>query len=114
MTYDKFLTALVVILILAAAYNTLMTAWKNHREMKLQRESPVNQLKERVDRHDELLAKDKDRIDRLEIDVGDLRKATRILLRQGMAINAHMISGNDISKLKESTSEIEKYLLDRE
>ena len=32
LTYDKFLTALVVILILAGAYNTIMTAVKNRRE----------------------------------------------------------------------------------
>ena len=30
-----------------------------------------------------------------------------------MAVNDHMISGNDVSKLRESNTEIQKYLLNR-
>jgi hypothetical protein len=30
-----------------------------------------------------------------------------------MAVNAHMISGNDVSKLRESNDEINRYLLNR-
>lgn len=113
LTYDKFLTALVVILLVAGAYNTIMTAWRNHREEKKLRDSPVTRLTERVDRHDELFAKDKDRLDKLDGEVKDLGEATRILLRQSLAVNAHMISGNDVSKLKASNAEIEQYLVNR-
>ena len=113
LTYDKFLTALVVILLIAGAYNTIMTTIKTRREEKKLRDSPVTQLKERVDRHDELLAKDKDRLDKLENEVQELGEATRILLRQSLAVNAHMISGNDVNKLKESNAEIEQYLVNR-
>ena len=113
LTYDKFLTALVVILLIAGAYNTIMQTVKTRREEKKLRDSPVTQLKERVDRHDELLAKDKDRLDKLENEVQELGEATRILLRQSLAVNAHMISGNDVNKLKESNAEIEQYLVNR-
>ena len=113
LTYDKFLTALVVILLLAGAYNTIMQAIKTRREEKRLRDSPVTKLTERVDRHDELLAKDKDRIDRLESDMVDTGMAIRVLLRQSMAVNAHLISGNDIERLKESNEEIQEYLTSR-
>ncbi len=49
LTCDKFLTALVVILLLAGAYNTIMTTVKTRREEKKLRDSPVTQLKERGD-----------------------------------------------------------------
>ena len=49
LTCDKFLTALVVILLLAGAYNTIMTTVKTRREKKKLRDSPVTQLKERGD-----------------------------------------------------------------
>lgn len=113
LTYQQLIGAVAVILVLLGAYNTVMGAIKAHREEKKFRESPVTKLTERVDRHDELLAKDKDRLDKLETDVMDLGEATRILLRQSMAANDHMISGNDVSKLRESNTEIQKYLLNR-
>ena len=113
LTYDKFLTSLVVILLLAGAYNTIMQAIKTRREEKRLKDSPVTKLTEHVDRHDELLAKDKDRIDRLESDMVDTSMAIRVLLRQSMAVNAHLISGNDIERLKESNDEIQEYLTSR-
>lgn len=113
LTYDKLLTTIVVVILLAGAYNTIMTTIKTRREEKKLRESPVTQLIARVDRHDELLAKDKDRLDKLEADVADLGEGTRILLRQSMAVNAHLISGNDVTKLRESNAEIEHYLVNR-
>lgn len=111
--FSQIMQLCALVLILVGAYNTIMTAMKNRREEKKLRDSPVTQLTERVDKHDELLAKDKDRLDKLETDVMDLGEATRILLRQSMAVNDHMISGNDVSKLRESNSEIQKYLLNR-
>lgn len=112
-TFQQLAGLCAVVLILLGAYNTIMGAVKNHREEKHLRESPVTQLKERVDRHDDLLRKDKDRIDALEADVKDTSMAIRVLLRQSMAVNAHLISGNDVSKLKESSDEIQEYLTNR-
>lgn len=113
LTYDKFLTALVVILLLAGAYNTIMTAWKNHREEKRLRDSPVNQLKERVDRHDELLAKDKDRLDAMESRMQDMGEQSTIILRGVRALLSHEINGNSTDKLSASATEIDDYLIRR-
>ena len=113
LTYDKFLTALVVILLLAGAYNTIMTAWKNHREEKRLRESPVTQLKERVDRHDELLAKDKDRLDEHDKQLEAMGQESRIMLRGVRALLSHEINGNSTDKLRDSMTEIDDYLIAR-
>lgn len=112
-TFQQLAGLSAVVLILLGAYNTIMSAVKNHREEKRLRESPVTQLKERVDRHDDLLRKDKDRIDALEAEARDTSMAIRVLLRQSMAVNAHLISGNDVSKLKASSDEIQEYLTNR-
>ena len=112
-TFDQLMKLCAVVLILIGAYNAVMTAVKNHREEKKLRDNPVTALAQRVDRHDELLQKDKDRLDRVEGDLADMGKATRILLRQSMAVNAHLISGNDVNRLKESNAEIQEYLTNR-
>lgn len=111
--FSQIMQLCALVLILVGAYNTIMSAIKNRREEKKLRDSPVTQLTERVDMHDTLLEKDKDRLDTLEADGVDVHEAIRILLRQAMAINNHIISGNDVSKLRESSSEIQKYLLNR-
>lgn len=113
LTYDKFLTALVVILLLAGAYNTIMTTVKTRREEKKLRESPVTQLKERVDRHDELLAKDKDRLDAMENRMQDMGEQSTIMLRGVRALLSHEINGNSVDKLNASMSEIDDYLTRR-
>lgn len=113
LTYDKFLTALVVILLLAGAYNTIMQAAKNHREEKRLRDSPVTKLQERVDRHDELLAKDKDRLDAMENRMQDMGQQSTIMLRGVRALLSHEINGNSDDKLRASMTEIDDYLIGR-
>lgn len=113
LTYDRFLTALVVILLLAGAYTTIMTAIKTRREEKKLRDSPVTQLKERVDRHEELLSKDKDRLDAIETRMQDMGEQSTIILRGVRALLSHEINGNSVDKLNSSASEIDDYLIKR-
>lgn len=113
LTFEQLLGAAIVILILIGAYNTVMTAIKNRREEKRIRESPVMALKERVDRHDELLAKDKDRLDRVEGRIDDMGTQSTIMLRGVRALLSHEINGNSDDKLRSSMSEIDDYLIAR-
>ena len=113
MTPEGLLFAAVVFLGLIIAYNAIMTAIEHRRKEKAHMDEPITELKKHIGRHDDLLQKDKDRLDVLDLTVIDLGEATRILLRQAMAVNAHMISGNDVSKLKESNDEIQQYLISR-
>lgn len=113
MTFQQFAGLCAVVLILLGAYNTIMGAVKNHREEKRLRESPVTQLKERVDRHDELLAKDKDRLDAMENRMQDMGEQSTIMLRGVRALLSHEINGNSDDKLKASMTEIDDYLIGR-
>ena len=112
-TFEQLTGLMAVALILIGAYNTIMTALKNHREEKKLRESPVTTLKERVDRHDERFQQEEDRLYRLEAAASDTGNAIRVLLRQSMAVNQHLISGNDVERLKDSNAEIQEYLTNR-
>lgn len=112
-TFEQLIGLCAVVLILIGAYNTIITAIKNHREEKRLRDSPVNHLKERVDRHDELLAKDKDRLDAMENRMQNMGEQSTIMLRGVRALLSHEINGNSDDKLKASMTEIDDYLIRR-
>jgi len=77
------------------------------------RDSPVTKLTERVDRHDELLAKDKDRLDAMESKMQDMGEQSTIMLRGVRALLSHEINGNSTDKLSASMTEIDDYLIRR-
>lgn len=112
-TFEQLIGLCAVALILIGAYNTVMQAVKNRREEKRLRDSPVTQLKERVDRHDELLAKDKDRLDAMESRMEDMGEKSTIMLRGVRALLSHDINGNSDDRLKASMTEIDDYLIGR-
>lgn len=112
-TFEKLVGAVAVLLILVGAYKTIMDAIRIHREEKRIRNSPIASLKERVDRHDTLLAKDKDRLDQLDAQMKDMRTESTIILRGVRALLSHEINGNSNDKLKSSMSEIDEYLISR-
>ena len=112
-TFGQLVGAVAVILVLIGIYNQVMTALKNAREAKRLRESPLADLTTRVDRHDEMLARDKARLDRLEAQGADLEDQTRILLRALKAMLSHELNGNSVDKLRESLNEIDDYLINR-
>lgn len=112
-TFEQLIGLCAVVLILIGAYNTIMQAVKNHREEKRLRDSPVIQLKERIDRHDELLAKDKDRLDAMENRMQNMGEQSTIMLRGVRALLSHEINGNSDDKLRASMTEIDDYLIRR-
>lgn len=112
-TFRQLLTTAVVLLIFIGAFNTIVSAIKNWREQKAWQNRPLTDLTQRVDRHDELLARDKTRIDALEEEVRDNAQQSRITLRGIKALLSHEINGNSDDKLRESMDEIDDYLLKR-
>jgi hypothetical protein len=100
--------------VLLGAYKTIMDAIKIHREEKRLHDSPVVKLQARVDRHDELLQKDKDRLDAMETRMQDMGEQSTIMLRGVLALLSHEINGNSNEKLQKSYDEIDEYLLPKE
>lgn len=71
--------------------------------------NPFVKLKERVDKHDELLHNDKTRLDRVDKNIQQIDEGLSVL---GLAIAEminHEVSGNDVKKLKEQQEKITTY-----
>lgn len=112
--FSQIMQLCALVLILVGAYNVIMSAVKTRREEKKLRDSPVTKLTERVDRHDELLAKDKDRLDAMEDRITDMGRQSTIMLRGVRALLSHEVNGNSTDKLKSSMTEIDDYLINRQ
>ena len=105
------LFALFVALI--SAYNTIMTALKNHREGKKEHDAPFVRLRhtveehgDRLSEHERMLKQDKARID-------DMSTQSTMTLRGVRALLSHEINGNSNDKLEASMTEIDNYLISR-
>lgn len=112
-TFEQLMELCAIILVLVGAYNAIMTAVKNRREEQKLKSSPLTKLTERVDRHDELLAKDKDRLDEHDKKLNEMGQESKIMLRGVRALLSHEINGNSTDKLKDSMNEIDDYLIAR-
>lgn len=112
-TFGQFMGLCGVVLVLVGAYNVIITAVRNHREEKKLRNSPITQLTERVDKHDVLLAKDKDRLDEHDEQLRNMSTQSTIILKGVRALLSHEINGNSVDKLQTSANEIDDYLIDR-
>lgn len=105
-TFEQIILLVAVVLVLIGAYNTVMTAVKNHREEKKRRNAPVSTLETTVREHDERLDRDHHRLN-------DLEESNRIIMRALMAMLSHEINGNSDEKLRASYDEIQQFLIDR-
>ena len=113
LTYDKLLTVAVVIVLLAGAYNTIMSAIKNKREEKKLKEGPLNELKATVTQHTTCLANDKKRLDDVEEDITTTKAEITLVLKATRALLSHGINGNSIETMKENAQEIDNFLISR-
>lgn len=113
LSFEQLITTVAIILLLIGAYSTIMGAIKTHREEKKLRDSPITKLTERVDRHDTLLEKDKDRLDALERSVTTLQTEGTLTLKSVKALLSHGVNGNSVDKMAECVQEIDEYLISR-
>lgn len=113
LTFGQLIGAIVVLVVLLGAYNTFMSAWKNHLEMKKQQSAPLDELKARVDTHDKMLANDKRRLEENEERLAALKRESSMMLRGVRALLSHEINGNSDDKLMESYEAIDEYLVSR-
>lgn len=112
-TFEQLVLLAAIVLACIGAYNSIMTARKNHREEKMQRESPVTRLAERVDKHDSMLATDKRRLDEMDGRIEKIETQSTIILRGVRSLLSHEVSGNSVDKLQKSLQEIDEYLIER-
>ena len=112
-TFEQLVALAAIVLILVGAYNTCMTAIKNHREEKKRKDAPVNALESRLDEHDEKLTNHEDKLKNDHKRLNDLEESNRIIMRALMAMLSHEINGNSDEKLKASFDEIQQFLIEK-
>lgn len=113
LTYDKILTTIVVIVLLLGAYNTIMSAIKNHREEKKIKNSPLAELQKQVGEHTKMLDNDNKRIEDLDERIDNIKEQSTIMLKGVRALLSHEINGNSVQELGEGYKEINDYLIRR-
>lgn len=91
---------------IAVAVNWIAKGIKAAKAPNEQQDSRLTTLEERVAKHDELLAKDKDRLETIE-------DGNRVIQKAILALLAHGIDGNEIDSMKTAKSELQEYLIKR-
>lgn len=75
--------------------------------------NPFIELKRRIDKHDDFLDKDKQRLDRVDKSIQQIDEGLGVV---GLAIAemiSHEISGNDVSKLRQQQEKVTTYFYGR-
>ena len=111
LTPQQLIEVAAVIVVLLGAYNTIMTAIRNHREEKKLKNSPITDLKTRIDGHDKMLARDKERLDKMEQDIEQMDEQSLMILKAVRSQLNHAINGNGVDSQKEVLQQIDEYFL---
>lgn len=105
-TFPQLVSVAAILLAIIGAYNAIMTAIKNHRDEKTMKSKPIEDIKAKLDAHDKMLVRDKERLD-------DMEELHTVLLRSIKSILSHEVNGNSVDKMKQSVQEIDDYLIRR-
>ena len=80
----------------------LWGVWKIVKEIR----KPNEDLKTRINKHDEILDKDNRRL-------AEVEKSNQMILKSLMVIINHDITGNGIETMKQTRDDIQQFLIDR-
>lgn len=90
------------ILWVCAFISTLWGMWKIMKEIK----KPTDDLKRTVQKHDELIAADNERLKEIE-------DSNRMILQVLLVLINHDITGNGIDKMKSARDELQEFLINK-
>ena len=83
----------------------LITAIYGIYKIVVELKKPSNDLKEKVERHDQLLDQDNKRLKHLE-------DATKMQLQCNLVMINHEITGNGIEKMKETRDKLQEFIIE--
>ena len=66
-----------------------------------------------IAKHGKMLATDKERLDRHEHEIGDLRGGQRVLMQGVQALLEHELHNGNADQMKEAADKLRKYLVNR-
>lgn len=93
----------------AAGLVTLSKAW----ELLQKHLHPEADLRPTVTRHEELLGKDKRRLDEHEEVMSEMRKGINVLCQTQLAQLNHELTGNNIDRVRDARDKLNDYLVNR-
>lgn len=85
-----------------ALVTALWGVWKIVKELK----KPSDDLKAKVEQHDELLKNDNERLK-------DIEQSNKMILNCMFVLINHDLTGNGIDKMKEARDELQEYLINK-
>lgn len=85
--------------------STIALLWGTYKIFK-EWKKPSDDLKKKIEQHDQFLNQDKKRIDGID-------ESNKILCKSMLVLINHEITGNGIDKMKQARDELQDYLIKR-
>lgn len=104
--FETILAALGAITAFGAAATYFVKLWKWYKAPNEEQDRRIGQLEKRVDRHEDLLAKDNIRLEQIE-------RSNAVEMRALLAMVNHMIDNNHTDTLLKVREELSDYLTNR-
>lgn len=98
----NFTIALNDVVYLCGVLATVWGAYKILKEVK----KPTDDLKEKVNKHSEYLAKDKEEIE-------EIKAGNKVICKSIMIMINHELTGNDVNNMKQMRDELQNYLIEK-
>lgn len=113
LSFKILITVIAVAILIIEIYNKVYTARKNFKADQTERNKPIRDLEERLNRYEEYFLKDKVRLEDLENRMKNNEHENRIILKMLLALTRHAIDGNNIEGLKAMRDDVQSYLIDK-
>lgn len=104
--YHVIIAVCVAITTVAAAIGVIIALVKKVKSPSHKQDERLDDLEERMEKHDELLNND-------NIRLKDIEQGHRVTQRALLALLAHGIDGNDIDTMKRAKEELQQYLIEK-
>lgn len=105
-TTSQLITACAGIITISGAISVIVSVIAKAQAPNKLQDSRIENLENKVEKFEELLAKDKERFD-------DIESGNRVTQRAILALLAHGIDGNEIDGMRSAKHDLERYLIER-
>lgn len=103
---ENVLLVCSAIITICSAITAIVAVWKLAKTPRDVLETRLTDIERKLAKHDELLDKDKNKIDTIE-------EGNRVVQKGLLALLAHGIDGNSVEAMVEARDDLQKYLINR-
>lgn len=104
---------IATIVYIASVIGVLGAAVKILAEAKKALTKPLQEINDRLQLHDECLARDKRHLEKIDVAIEELGTATNLLVEASRTTLAHMKDGNHTGDIDKQLKQIDAWLVDR-